>query len=169
MPFQGVRGRVAHPDSAEALSSCAAKASAGGTPELVLKQSAICPQRPVYLLRTGRLPVPPNFRRLRPRSGGDLATFSRIMCALTRRRAAAREAETLVSVFGARGVEMACTRAEDPSISATRRAHCRRVAHIAERRHQALTALVTASRYAERARWRAPAGRCSHRRTGVCM
>jgi hypothetical protein len=93
--------------------------------------------------------------------------LARIMSALARRRAAAQEAETLVWVFGSRGVAMARSRAEDATASEAQRAHCRRVARIAARRHRALASLDTASRYAERARWQGSAGAVHAKRPGA--
>ena len=79
--------------------------------------------------------------------------FSRIWSALAARRAAMLEAEALVWRFGSRGVEMAQAFAWDPSLSEARRAHYRRVARIAERRHLGLKGLDVATRYCEMARW----------------
>jgi hypothetical protein len=75
-------------------------------------------------------------------------------CALQARRAALLEAEALVHQFGSRGVETAETCSGDPSVSEARRAHYRRVARIAERRHPWITGLGVATRYGEMARWR---------------
>ena len=62
------------------------------------------------------------------------------------------EAEALVYRFGSRGVEMAETFSRDQSESERRRAHFRRVARIAERRHVGIKSLDVATRYCEMAR-----------------
>ena len=63
------------------------------------------------------------------------------------------EAEALVYRFGSRGVEMAETFSRDQTVSEQRRAHFRRVARIAKRRHLDIKGLDTATRYCEMARW----------------
>jgi hypothetical protein len=77
----------------------------------------------------------------------------RIWPALKARRAAMLEAEALVYRFGSRGVEMAQNYSCDQSVAQERREHYRRVARIAENRHQSINGLDNATQYYEMARW----------------
>lgn len=79
--------------------------------------------------------------------------ISSIRSALEARRAAMLEAEALVYRFGSRGVEMAETFSRDPTVTEQRRAHFRRVARIAGRRHLGIKGLDIATQYCEMARW----------------
>ena len=63
------------------------------------------------------------------------------------------EAEALVYRFGSRGVEMAQTFSRDPSASAERRAHYRRVVRICKHRQRGIEGLDIATQYYEMARW----------------
>jgi hypothetical protein len=80
--------------------------------------------------------------------------LSRIRAALERRHAAIVEAEALVWIFGSRGVGMAHAYARDITVSEERRDHYRRVARIAERRHDFMDGLDLATKYEEVKRWR---------------
>jgi hypothetical protein len=80
--------------------------------------------------------------------------FSRFRSALQARRVAMIEAEVLVFRFGARGVAMARSFAEDSAATETRRCHYRQVARLAARRHRELAGLDAATRYIEVARWK---------------
>ena len=84
--------------------------------------------------------------------GGALIT--RIRNELDARRRAMLEAEALVERFASKGVYMAKTLAKDGSVPAPRRDNFRRVATIAERRHDMITGLDDASRHKEIGRWR---------------
>jgi hypothetical protein len=80
--------------------------------------------------------------------------LSRIRAALKRRHAAIVEAEALVWTFGSRGVGMAHAYARDMTVTEERREHYRRVAHVAERRHDLMAGLDLATKYEEVERWR---------------
>ncbi len=84
--------------------------------------------------------------------------ITRIRNELDARRRAMLEAEALVERFGSKGVYMAKTFAKDGSVSATRRDHFRRVATVAERRHDMIAGLDDASRHEEIGRWRGRPG-----------
>jgi hypothetical protein len=86
--------------------------------------------------------------------------FRRFRSALRARRAAMLEAEVLVFRFGARGVAMARTFAQDTAATEARRRHYRWVARIAERRYLDVASLDTATRYAEVERWQRRHGTC---------
>jgi hypothetical protein len=79
--------------------------------------------------------------------------FRQVRSALQARRAAMVEAEVLVFRFGARGVAIARSFAEDSAATETRRRHYREVARLAARRHRELADLDAATRYIEVARW----------------
>lgn len=78
--------------------------------------------------------------------------LGQIRGALQRRRAAIREAGALVWQFGARGVAMAESFAQDPLVGPERREHYRRIARHARRRQAYLESLDTGSRYEEMSR-----------------